>query len=245
VAARFSRAVSLYEVEPDLFQHLDPAQAAAACSRAVAPVAMLRQGERDPWGCIDDPDGHLGLLVIDGLLTRNVSLLGRTTMGLIGSGDVLRPWDDSAEQISVPETVGWTVHLPTRVALLDQHFVERIAPWPGIAAALVSRSVQRTQWLEHHLAILENPRVDVRLLLFFWQLADRWGRVGPDGVTVPLPLTHKTLGRLVRAQRPSVTASLHELSELGVLTRRRIDAWILHGDPRRQLRLLMNGAEGP
>src|SRR5581483_10984875 len=91
------------------------------------------------------------------------------------------------------------------------------------------------------LAILENPRVDVRLLLLFWQLADRWGTVGTDGVNVPLRLTHHMLGRIVRAQRPSVTASLNELAELGVLTRSAADrTWTLHGEPRRQLDRLLD-----
>jgi len=242
--ARFRTGVSLFEVDPDLIQHLDPAQAEEARARGVAAALNLRPGERDPWRGIGDSDGHLGLLVIDGLLTRSLELLGRTTMELIGGGDVLRPWDDSIQHTSVRLTVSWTVHLPTQVALLDQRFARRIAPWPEITAAFVTRSTRRTQWLEHHLAILENPRVDVRLLLLFWQLADRWGRVGPNGVTVPLPLTHKTLGRLVRAQRPSVTASLQALSELGLLTRRRSDnAWILHGDPRAQLRILLDERE--
>jgi CRP/FNR family cyclic AMP-dependent transcriptional regulator len=244
VAARFTSAVSLSEVDPELIDHLDPEQAAAARSRAVARVAILDDGEPCPWGWIDGANAHLGLLILEGLLTRNVTLLGRTTMELLGAGDLVRPWDDSAEHPSVPEAVTWTVHLRTRVAVLDQRFVERIAPWPGIATALVSRGARRAQWLAHHLAILENPRVDARLLLLFWQLADRWGTVGADGVAVPFQFTHKTLGRLVRAQRPSVTASLHELSERGLLTRREGDgAWILHGDPALQLRLLHDGRE--
>jgi CRP/FNR family transcriptional regulator, cyclic AMP receptor protein len=246
MAARFSSAVSLSEVDPELIEHLDPEQAAAARSRAVARVAILDDGERDPWRWIDDAHAHLGLLILDGLLTRNMTLLGRTTMELLGTGDLVRPWDDSAERASVPQAVTWTAHLPTRVAVLDQRFVERIAPWPEITTALVSRSARRAQWLARHLAILENPRVDARLLLLFWQLADRWGTVGSDGVTVPFRFTHKTLGRLVRAQRPSVTASLHELSERGLLTRRQSDrAWILHGDPDLQLRLLLDGRERP
>jgi hypothetical protein len=48
----------------------------------------------------------------------------------------------------------------------------------------------------------------------------------------------------VRAQRPSVTASLHDLSERGFLTRRRDGrAWTLHGDPDLQLRVLHDGRE--
>jgi CRP/FNR family transcriptional regulator, cyclic AMP receptor protein len=211
MAVRFAGAVSLFEVDPDLIEHVDSRQAAIASSRAIARVRTLRPGDRDPWSFIESPNRHLGLLVIDGLLTCNITLLGRTTMELIGGGDVLRPWDDAAERPSIPLTLGWTVHAPT-------------------------------QWLENHLAILENPRVDVRLLLLFWQLADRWGTVGPEGVTVPLRLTHNTLGRLVRAQRPSVTASLHEMARRRVVDRRRDGTWLLLGEPSRQLQLLLDGS---
>jgi len=243
MSARFSSIVAVFDLDPDLLGHLDRDQRAAARSRAVAPVALLRPGERDPWRLIDDRNTHLGVLILEGLLTRNVTLVGRMTMELVGAGDIIRPWDEATAETSVSQTVTWTVHLPTRVALLDQRFAEGIAPWPGITRALLSRSARREQWLGHQLAILENPRVDARLLMLFWQLADRWGRVGPDGVTVPLQLTHKVLGRLVRAQRPSVTASLRHLSECGLLTRRHPDgAWMLHGEPDVQLRLLQEDA---
>jgi RNA polymerase sigma factor (sigma-70 family) len=117
--------------------------------------------------------------VISGLLTRNVTLLGRTSMDLVGAGDMLRPWDDGAEPPSIPSTVSWTVHERAWVAVLDRRFAERVAPWPEVAAALMSRSVRRAQWLGQHLAILENPRVDARLMLLFWHLADRWGTAMP------------------------------------------------------------------
>lgn len=243
MAVRLAGAVSLLEVDPDLMEHVDSSQVAIASSRAIARVRTLRPGDGDPWSFIASPNRHLGLLVIDGLLTCNITLLGRTTMGLIGGGDVLRPWDDAAERPSVPMTVGWTVHVPTRVALLDERLPERVAAWPAIAAALVKRSVRRAQWLENHLAILENPRVDVRLLLLFWQLADRWGTVGPEGVTVPLRLTHNTLGRLVRAQRPSVTASLHAMAGRRIVDRRSDGTWLLRGEPSRQLQLLVGDAD--
>jgi hypothetical protein len=47
-----------------------------------------------------------------------------------------------------------------------------------------------------------------------------------------------TLGRLVRAQRPSITASLHEMAALGLVVRRADGTWLLRGEPCGQLRLL-------
>jgi CRP/FNR family transcriptional regulator, cyclic AMP receptor protein len=234
------RIVSVFDADPDLIEHLDASQAEAARPRGLAHVASLRAGDHNPWGRNAPAPGHLGFLVLVGLLTRNVTLLGRTSMDLVGAGDILRPWEDGAEASSIPSTVTWTVHESARLAVLDRHFAERVAPWPEIVAALVSRSARRSQWLCQHLAILENPRVDVRLMLLFWHLADRWGTVGREGVTVPLQLTHSTLGRLIRAQRPSVTASLHGLAERGLLIRGRDGAWLLHGDPRQELGLWLD-----
>lgn len=235
MTARFRRAIALFEEDPDLLEGLEPERAAAARARVVAPLAVLRPGPSEPWVLNRTTRSHIGVLVLDGLLTRNTSLVGRTTMELVGARDIVRPWDEARAGASVPEHVTWTVHLPTRLALLDEGFLERVAPWPEITRTLISRGVDRQRRLSHHLAILANPRVDARLLLLFWHLADVWGTVGPAGVSVPLPLTHKTLGRLIRAHRPSVTASLHTLAMRGLLTRESNGDWMLHGGPERQL----------
>jgi hypothetical protein len=69
-----------------------------------------------------------------------------------------------------------------------------------------------------------------RLLLLFWHLPDRWGRVGRDGVTIPLRLSDEVIAQLVGAQRPTVSTALQALSREGLLTRRADRTWLL--DPR-------------
>jgi CRP/FNR family transcriptional regulator, cyclic AMP receptor protein len=240
MTTRATRIVSLFELDPELFDGLESAEAERAAALALAPVAILRPGVGEPWASVESSATEFGVLVLSGLLTRDTSLLGRTSMDLVGAGDILRPWDDASESPSVPTRVRWNVHRTARLALLDRGFAERMAPWPSVTATLLSRALRRARWLERHMAILENPRVDARLLLLFWQLADRWGRVGPTGVTVPLRLTHNMLGRLVRAQRPTVTASLRELSDRGLLVRELAGSWVLQGgDAHVQLQLLL------
>jgi hypothetical protein len=226
----------------DLCQQLSEDEVAAAGPHARARLVTVPAGEWNAWSAYASPRGF-GLLVLDGLMTRATTLLGRTSVELIGREDLIRPWDDLGEGTSVSLLTSWTVLRDTRLVVLDERFVERISPWPAIGAALVGRCARRARWLAFHAAMLENPRVDVRLMLLFWHLADRWGRVAPEGVLVPVSLTHKTLGRLVRAQRPSVTASLRELRSRGMLSRRgKHGAWILRGDPNGQLRLLSENA---
>ena len=65
-------------------------------------------------------------------------------------------------------------------------------------------------------AVTHLTRVDDRLLVLMWFLAERWGRVRPEGVVVPLKLTHQLLAALVGAKRPSVTTALGELTAAGL-----------------------------
>jgi CRP/FNR family cyclic AMP-dependent transcriptional regulator len=229
--------IRLLEAHPDLRQGLDAQQAAAATARVVARTVHLRAGHWTPStaGCHRD---HVALLVVEGIMSRTVTLAGRTVVELLGDEDLLRPWDDHLEPTSVPAEVTWTVLRPTQLAVIDEGFAARIGPWPAISASLLNRTVGRSRWLVRHLAILDQPRLDVRLVLLFWELADRWGKVAPDGVSVPLALTHQTLGRIVRAQRPSVTAALKDLREGGFLSRGADGTWVIHGDASEQLREL-------
>jgi hypothetical protein len=50
-------------------------------------------------------------------------------------------------------------------------------------------------------------------------------------VVVPLALTHRILGQLVGARRPTVSTALSELAEREELTRRPDGSWLLRGDP--------------
>ena len=100
---------------------------------------------------------------------------------------------------------------------------------------MVARATRRARLLSFRLAILELKHVNLRVLLLLWHLADRWGRVRPEGVRLDLELTHDLIGRMIGAHRTSVTIALRELTAEGRLTRdnRR---WVLHGPPPQDLR---------
>ena len=61
-----------------------------------------------------------------------------------------------------------------------------------------------------------------------WHLAARWGKVELGGIRLSLPLTHRLLGQLVGAERPSVSHALARLAEAELVTGRG-DEWHLHG----------------
>jgi CRP/FNR family cyclic AMP-dependent transcriptional regulator len=174
--------------------------------------------------------------VVDGLLSREVDVLGRRCVELLGHADVMRPWSWDEEGSHVRAEVGWVVLEPTRLAVLDHDLVKRIVPWPQIGLELFNRGTRRAHNLAVALAISHHQRVDDRLLLTLWHLAERWGRVRRDGIVVPLPLSHQRLADLVGAQRPSVTTAMGELARAGALSRSEDGHWVLHGAPPAELR---------
>jgi CRP/FNR family cyclic AMP-dependent transcriptional regulator len=222
--------IPLLEADADLGEGMPRAEIEAA-TRALAVHAVTL--EAGPW---DPHDEHwpvqpmLGLLVLEGVVTRDIVFAGRTTTELLGAGDVLRPWEDDVQIDPLPFSVGWHVHEATRVAILDGRVALASARWPVIAGALSRRHVRRARGLAFQLAIAQLPRVDDRLLVLLWALAERWGRVSPQGVRLPLALPHRTLATLVGARRPSVTTALSGLARDG-LVERTDDGWLLHGDP--------------
>src|SRR5215218_8650296 len=92
--------IRVLEAQPELAEGLDPEQAELARRHAVAVLETLPPG---PWAPPeDDGGGALGLLVIDGILARDLRVAGRWCSELLGPGDLLRPWDhdeDAGESI--------------------------------------------------------------------------------------------------------------------------------------------------
>jgi len=228
--------VSLVDADPDFGELLAPAALLEARRRATARIVTVSPGDWD--SAADRVNGeHLhGFLVVDGLIVRTVEVLGRRCAELIGPGDLARPWQWDGEGSHVHAEIGWTVLEPVRLALIDGDLVTRIAPWPELGVELFTRGIRRAHHLGVALAIAYHQRVDERLLLTLWHLAERYGRVHPDGIVVPLPLVHNRLALLIGAYRPSVTAALGALTRRGELSRRENGDWVLHGSPPEQLR---------
>jgi CRP-like cAMP-binding protein len=172
-------------------------------------------------------EGWLGLFLLEGLMMRRVTVGKRAACELFGPGDMFRPWDSDGEYDPLPIAVDWLVLEPTRLGLLDSAFALRIARWPAVTSRLMSRLAQRARYLALTQAVTHLPRTHPRLLMLFWLLAERWGRVGPDGVHVTLPLTHEVLAMLVGSHRPTVTIALQRLARARLLTRERSDTWLL------------------
>lgn len=222
----------LYE-DPELGDAVSAAQRAQAADACVARTLRIPRGRWTfPW---DEPlhDG-IGLLVLDGLLLRRVGVDGRYGAELLGEGDLLRPWQGEDTDTTLSQTTGWRVLEATRVAVLDVDAARCLAAYPALTGCLVGRALERARNLAVNMAIVHQARVNVRLRMLLWHLADRWGRVRSEGVVLPLPLTHAVLADLVAARRPTVTTALTQLAGQGAV-RPVSNGWLLSGEPPGEL----------
>jgi len=224
--------VRVFDHDPDLLAGVPADAAAQLRHQGLARKLWIEPGTWEPPVPVPERRaGCLGLLVLDGLLQRCVTVEGRECPELLGAGDVLRPWDSPGELSSVGLRSQFSALTPTTVAVLDARFARVACAWPSVTAALVGRGLQRSRALAAHLAIVHVRHAERRLQLLLWHLADRWGRVTPDGVLLPLPLTHELLAHLACLRRPTASTALQALTRAGELRRMPDGAWLLTGVP--------------
>jgi CRP-like cAMP-binding protein len=130
----------------------------------------------------------------------------------------------------IPFDADWNVIRPVRLAVLDRRFAIRVAPHPEIAAELMRRLVKRARQAMLSMAIVHQPRVETRVEMMLWTLAERWATTRSGGVALSLPLTHALLADLVAASRPAVSAAVSALTKGGRI-RREGNVWFLAGTP--------------
>jgi CRP-like cAMP-binding protein len=222
---------SLLEVDPDLGILLSEDRLTAGQRELRVAIHVLETG---PWE-VEKQDvasaDHIGLLVVDGVLAREVLVSDTVSTELLGPGDVIRPWHLRDDDSLLRYAVRWNVLSRSRIALLDRRFAAQLGAFPEVNAALIDRVNERALRLTITQAISQLNRVDRRLLALFWHLAERWGRMTSDGVALPMTLSHRMLGQLVGARRPTVSTALSELAKQGELVRRDDGTWLLTGAP--------------
>ncbi len=221
----------LLELDPDLGQLLGDERRAAAERELRVRITTFPIGEWDGGRLADADPSHLGLLIADGVLAREVVLGDTVSTELLGPGDIVRPWHLEGPPQLLAVTIRWNALSAIRVGLIDRRAAAALARYPEITAVIVDRLSERAQRLTITQAISQLNRVDRRLLALFWHLAERWGRVAREGIAVPLVLSHRLIGELVGARRPTVSTALAELGRDGQLVRREDGTWLLTGEP--------------
>jgi CRP/FNR family cyclic AMP-dependent transcriptional regulator len=229
--------VALLDADPDLADAVPPE--AQERTRDALKAATLDIAAGSLHFDVEEDDGErLGLLVLSGVLLREVLAADGVAAELLGPGDVIVPEADWAGADFVTNSVNWAALVPGRLAVIDASLFERMSEWPPVWATLLGRMAERSSRQAVVQAICHHPRVDARLRGLLWHLASRWGRVTPAGVVLPLRLTHEALAGLVGAQRPTVSTALKGLADAGEVTRRRDGAWVLRAESKERLQQL-------
>src|SRR4051795_7224338 len=163
--------ISLLDADPELLGYLGREEADRARRAVTAPLVVLPEGPFEPVLALAAGRRAFGGLILSGLITRELSLGGQPTLRLLGAGDLFHglPLGVSV----APAADLWSASLPTRVALLDDPFLQAVAHWPRLMTALYERAADRSDSVLLQLAASHNPRVEDRLAALFSMLAER------------------------------------------------------------------------
>src|SRR4051812_6558670 len=222
---------ALLQLDPELGQLLTAERRDAAERELRVRITTFPIGEWDGGRLADADPTHLGLLLVEGVLAREIVLDDTVSTELLGPGDIVRPWHLEGPPELLPVVVRWNALSGIRLGLIDRRTATALGRYPEVWVVIVDRLSERAQRLAVTQAISQLNRVDRRLLALFWHLAERWGRVARDGIAVPLVLPRRLIGELVGARRPPVPPALAERAGDGQLVRRDEGTWLPPGEP--------------
>jgi CRP/FNR family cyclic AMP-dependent transcriptional regulator len=223
--------ISLLDADPDLGRLMSAEQLEQARRHLNVRQHVVEPGPWEGERLREAGPEHVGLLVMDGVMTRELVLADNVSAELLGPGDLVRPWQAAGPERLVPYELRWTALERTQLAVLDRRFAALLPHYPQVNAMLIDRLTERSQRLSLMQSICQLNGVDRRLLTLFWHLAERWGRVTKAGVVVPVVVPHRVLAQLVGARRPTVSSALGQLADRGELVREPDGGWLLTGAP--------------
>jgi hypothetical protein len=214
----------LLTLDPDLGQLLGEDRRRTFTQIDVA-VASVTPGQWRPETLSPPRPSQVGLLVLEGVCVRALTIADSPSAELFGPGDIIRTW--RTEPTGVP--VEWHALERTELAVLDSATALALRAFPEVMAVVLDRLDARAERLALTQAISQLTGVDMRIEALLWHLSRRWGRVGPDGVIVGPVLSHRMIGALVGARRPTVSTAIARLAAEGRVRRRADGHWLLTG----------------
>lgn len=213
-----TNAVSLLDLEPELGRGISHEDWQAARHAVRSHVVHLKRGR---WGVLPGADkpGVMAIVVSDGLISREIALGEHVVFELLGPGDVLLPAAAEPDSGALAGNPVLSILSASKLIVLSEPFVVAAARWPVLLINLNRRLEASRRRLASQSLATHLPRAEDRVLLTLWMLAASCGRVTPDGITVPLSLSHELLARMTAARRPTVTLALRSLEDAECITR--------------------------
>jgi CRP-like cAMP-binding protein len=218
--------VSLAALLPDVIASVPEDDRVLAERALLAPRLAAR--DEDLAGVLGAaPSDAFAFLLVEGVVLKETTLATRSALELLNEGDILAPVLSESRQYGTRAASRDLAHGPVSLAVLGDRFRTASRRWPAVGDDLHDRLARQTHRASAHLAMLHTSRVEERISLLFEDLGERCGRMTTGGVVIDITLTHDIIGRLVAAQRPTVTLALQALAGTGSLRRLDRGRWMI------------------
>lgn len=223
-------AARLLELDSDLAGNLRGPRLYEATRRTVVDLLEVPRGDWTP----DEMGlerGRQRLLVLDGFVLRQCSLMMRGdrqgSAELLGASDVIDPvFTAEAAAGLVPSRWSWRVLRSMRVAIIQREVLDDPLVGREVTEQLQRRLVGRLCGVAERHAFAQIRSLELRLLLLFAQIAERWGRREARGVVLDVPLSQNTIADLACAKRRSISEPLQKLRQAKTLVRQTDSRWV-------------------
>src|SRR3954447_12513150 len=136
---------ALLELDPELGQLLSADRREQAERELRVRVSTFGVGEWDGGRLANADPTHLGLLIAEGVLAREVVLGDTVSTELLGPGDIIPPWHIEGAPELLPVVVRWNALSSIRLGLIDRRAAAALSRYPEVAAVIVDRLSERAQ----------------------------------------------------------------------------------------------------
>jgi cAMP-binding proteins - catabolite gene activator and regulatory subunit of cAMP-dependent protein kinases len=217
--------------EVPLFEDFDPEE--------LQSVARLCKKKTFPKGAILFLEGDVGdklYLIQSGLVKISRQEQNREiTLALFRDGDFFGEMS-LIEKNSLRSATAETIEPSVLYVLLRQDFIHFLENSPKLCLRLLEIAYSRLRKANDQIHDLTFLDVRGRIAKNLVRLADEYGVPGPAGTQIDIKLTHQQIANMSGTVRETVTKTLHELQEEGVIDIDKKKIRIL--DPRRLQELI-------